>query len=220
MSFTLINARPSPFGRKVAIALIEKGLAYEVQYDVPWGEDTCTPEHSPFRQLPILITDQHDKIYDSTYILEWLEQVHPDPALLPRDPTALLYQKLIQMLGERLMETAQTLIFEVQRDAPSAAWVARQSAKIVGGLAELDRQVAGRAISAGQPLMLGDIAAATTLLAIEFAVAQGYSPDLDALRWRSRHPALGVYADMLDATPAFRQTAPDRMDVDLGATVR
>ncbi len=32
MPFTLINARPSPFGRKVAIALIEKGLEYNVQY--------------------------------------------------------------------------------------------------------------------------------------------------------------------------------------------
>lgn len=220
MSFTLINARPSPYGRKVAIALIEKGLPYRVQYDVPWGEETCTPDYSPFQQLPILITDQHENIYDSTYILEWLEHVYPEPALLPRDPKMLLYQKLIQMLGERLMETAQTLIFEVQREAPSEAWVQRQTAKIVGGLAELEKQVAGREIHAGEPLMLGDIAAGTTLLAVEFAVAQGYSPDLDAFRWRSRHPGLGAYADMLDATPAFRQTTPDRMDVDLGATVR
>ena len=171
MSFTLINARPSPYGRKVAIALIEKGLRYRVQYDVPWGEDTCTPDYSPFQQLPILITDQRENIYDSTYILEWLEHVYPEPALLPRDNIALLYQKLIQMLGERLMEAAQTLIFEVQREAPSEAWVQRQSAKIVGGLAELEKQVAGREIHAGEPLMLGDIAAGTTLLAVEFAVA-------------------------------------------------
>lgn len=219
MAFTLINARPSPYGRKVAVALIEKGLPYEVQYDVPWGEGTCTPDYSPFQQLPILITEQNEVIYDSTYILEWLEQTYPEPALLPRDPKPLLYQKLVQMLGERLMETAQTLIFELQREAPSAAWVERQTAKIVGGLAELDKQVAGREIQAGQPLMLGDIAAVTTLLAVEFAVKQGYSPDLDAFRWRSRHPALGAYADRLDATPSFRQTTPDRMEVDLGATV-
>ena len=220
MSFTLINARPSPYGRKVAIALIEKRLSYQVQYDVPWGEGTCTPDYSPFQQLPILITEQRQNIFDSTYILEWLEHVYPDPALLPRDPEAQLHQKLIQMLGERLMETAQTLIFEVQRDVPSEAWIKRQSAKIVGGLAYLDGQVAGRSLDAGQPLMLGDIAAATTLLAVEFAVAHGYSPDLDVFRWRSRHPGLGAYADMLDATPSFRQTTPDRMEVDLGATVR
>ncbi len=33
MAFTLINARPSPYGRKVAILLKEKGLDFEVQYD-------------------------------------------------------------------------------------------------------------------------------------------------------------------------------------------
>ena len=31
MAFTLINARPSPFGRKVAIVLREKGLAFDLE---------------------------------------------------------------------------------------------------------------------------------------------------------------------------------------------
>lgn len=37
MALRLINAHPSPYGRKVAIALREKGIAYDVQYDEPWG---------------------------------------------------------------------------------------------------------------------------------------------------------------------------------------
>ena len=72
MSFTLINARPSPFGRKVAIALIEKDIEYAVRYDLPWGGETCTPKYSPLEQLPILIDEKGESIYDSTYILEWL----------------------------------------------------------------------------------------------------------------------------------------------------
>ena len=38
----LINAPPSPFGRKVAIALHEKELPFETQWDEPWGEATVT----------------------------------------------------------------------------------------------------------------------------------------------------------------------------------
>ena len=84
--FRLINARPSPYGRRVAIVLIEKGLDYEVTYDVPWGSDTCTPEHSPFQQLPILISPDGEGLYESSYILEWLEAKYPEPPLLPAGP--------------------------------------------------------------------------------------------------------------------------------------
>ena len=83
MAFTLVNARPSPFGRKVAIVLVEKGLPYEVDYDLPWGEGTRTPEFSPLEQLPILVTEAGEHIYDSAYIVDWLEQRYPQPALLP-----------------------------------------------------------------------------------------------------------------------------------------
>ena len=75
MNYTLINARPSPYGRKVAIALIEKGISYDVQYDVPWASGTCTPEYSPLEQLPILVSADDERIYDSTYILDWLEKL-------------------------------------------------------------------------------------------------------------------------------------------------
>ncbi len=220
MSFTLINARPSPFGRKVAVALIEKGLPYRVQYDVPWGPETCTPQFSPLQQLPILIAQSGETIYDSTYILEWLERTYPDPPLLPLDRAGALHQKLIQMLAERVMEAAQTLIFEMQRPEPSVAWAERQSAKIRGGVAELERQIGARRVDDGDRAMLGDIAAASTLLAIEFAVSAGYSANLDVLSWRSRHSSLADFVDLLSERPSFRATAPDRMEVDLAATMR
>ena len=39
----LISATPSPYARKVRIALAEKGLAFELITEVPWNEDTRTP---------------------------------------------------------------------------------------------------------------------------------------------------------------------------------
>ena len=111
MCLTLINARPSPFGRKVAIALEEKGIDYTVRYDVPWGEETCTPQFSPLEQLPILILPDGEHVYDSSYILTWLEARYPQPALLPVDTECRLQAQLRQLLGERLMEVAQSLIF-------------------------------------------------------------------------------------------------------------
>ena len=220
VTFTLINARPSPYGRKVAIALIEKGLPYRVEYDVPWGGETCTPQHSPLQQLPILLTMSGEKVYDSTYILEWLERTYPDSPLLPADVAGALHQKLVQMLAERLMEIAQTLIFELQRPAPSNAWIDRQSRKIAGGLEALDGQIGSRRVGDDDQVMLGDIAIGSTLLCIEFVVSAGYSQDLDVFRWRSRHPNLREYVEILETRPSFRATRPEKMEVDIAATMQ
>jgi len=220
MAFTLINARPSPFGRKVAIALIEKGIDYKVQYDVPWGDQTCTPEYSPLEQLPILIEEDGHCIYDSVYILEWLERRFPRPALLPVDTDALLEAKLRQLLGERLVEVLGQIVFELQRSDPSTPWIERQERKIRRVFLELDRMLQARIVSDDQPIDLGDIAVGTALLVCESVVAFGHCPDIDVIRWRGRYPNLSCYVAGLEARPSFAATQYQTMDVDLSATVR
>jgi glutathione S-transferase len=220
MGYLLINARPSPFGRKVAIALIEKGIPFEVQYDVPWAESTCTPQFSPLEQLPILVTETGERIYDSTYLLEWIERRIPSPALLPDDVDGILYAKLLQTLGERLMEIAQNMVFELQRADTSQAWIDRQTRKILGGLGELERVVGERRVGHDQAITVGDIAVATTLLIWEFMVEAGFSPDVAAFRWRGRYKNLSEYVAVLETRPSFEQTRPETMVVDLQATVQ
>lgn len=217
MPFTLINARPSPFGRKVAIALIEKGLDYNVEYDVPWGAGTCTPNYSPLEQLPILVTDSGENIYDSVYILDWLEAKYPQPPLLPEGVDARLAAKQRQLLGERLMEIAQIVIFELHRPDPSTAWIDRQTRKIHSVLAELERKYSART---DDRIDLGDIAVATTLTVFEFAVVAGLSQPIDALVWRDRYPALTAFVATIERRPSFEATVPQPMDVDLQATVQ
>jgi glutathione S-transferase len=220
MTFTLINARPSPFGRKVAIAMIEKGIDYQVRYDVPWGDGTCTPDFSPLEQLPILIAPDGEQIYDSVYILEWLEARFPKPSLIPQDANARLDVKKRQMLGERLMEVAQSLIFELHRPDASPSWVDRQTRKIPSTLAELDRMYVMRTPRDQDPIDLGDIAVATTLLIFEFVVPAGLSQNIDALLWRGRYPGLTRFVESVEERPSFAATVPQPMEVDLQATVR
>lgn len=219
MTFTLINARLSPFGRKIAIALIEKDLNHTVVYDVPWGETTITPDHSPLEQLPILISSDGETVYDSTFILEWLETRFPEPPLLPVDANARLEAKKRQMLGERVMEIAQGLIFETLRPAPSQPWINRQTRKILSGLSELERIYAIGDNEKRITPDLGDIAIFTALDVFEFAAEQGLSPPIDALVWRDRYPALTQRFISMASRPSFIQTRPQLMDVDLAATV-
>ena len=219
MTLRLINARPSPYGRKAAIALIEKSIPYDVTYDMPWGEGTCTPQYSPLEQLPILILDNGETVHDSSFILDWIDLTYPNPPLMPAATDALIAERRLKMLGERLMEVIHSITFELQRPEPGESWVDRQSRKMRGALAEIDRQVGERRPGEGKFLSLGDIAVGTTLLVVEFLIANKFVEPLAVFDWQSTHPNLVAYTEALGTRESFRQTRPAMMDVDLKAVV-
>jgi glutathione S-transferase len=218
--YRLINARPSPYGRKVAVTLHEKNIPFETIYDLPWADAVETRQHSPLEQLPILLVEGEEPVYDSSFILQWIEARHPEPPLLPPEPEARIAALRLQMLGERLMEIGQSLIFEGYRPQPSLQAIDRGTRKILGGLAELERLLArGPSRSSGDPIHLGHIAIGTTLLVWEFVVAEKMSPDIDALIWRGRYPSLTALVTELEERPSFQVTQPQSMAVDIGAEV-
>src|SRR5215831_7203214 len=79
----------SLFTGKVRIALDEKGLEYDL-VSVPFSRTGYQPKHpdvlaiNPKAQVPVLV-DGPVKLYDSTIILEYLEDRYPEPPLYPRD---------------------------------------------------------------------------------------------------------------------------------------
>ena len=148
----LVNSTPSAFGRKVAIALKEKQIPFEQVFDVPWNDRTIVPQHSPLEQLPILVTDDGENVYDSMYIVEWLERRYPQPALLPADVDGILAVKRLQLLSERLMEVIVLVVFEEQRSHPSEAWTQRQRRKLKNGIEEVARLVGNRRPALDQPV--------------------------------------------------------------------
>lgn len=219
MTLRLINALSSPYGRKVAIALKEKAVPFDVTFDVPWGNDTCVARYSPLEQLPILITDDGATVYDSSFILEWLEVQYPVPALIPSDVNQALETRFLKMLGERVMEAIHTIVFELQRPEPSQPFVDRQSRKVRRGLAEIDAVVGRRQRADGIKIDIADIAVGTTLLLVPFLIENGFVDDLEILQWAERHPQLVTYTDRLMERPSFCETVPVLMDVDLKAVM-
>lgn len=196
--YRLISATPSPFARKVRIALIEKGIPFELQTEVPWHADTATPAYNPLEKLPVLITGDGSGIYESRFILEWLEVMHPRPALLPAEPLAALAARQVEVICDGICDATVLLFFERRREAPSLPWMARQRRKVDGGIAALAGLVEKGAI--GQGFGLAEICAGTVLryLAVRFAEHP----------WRTDYPALAALSDGLEQRPSFAATAP------------
>ncbi|MGH8011037.1 MAG: glutathione S-transferase family protein [Candidatus Binataceae bacterium] len=91
----LYDFQPCPFGQKVRIVLAEKGLTYDfVEVDLAQGEQR-KPDFlrlNPFGRVPVLV-DEDSTIYDSTVIVEYLEDEYPEPPVLPAIGSSALRAK-------------------------------------------------------------------------------------------------------------------------------
>lgn len=197
--YRLISATPSPYARKVRIALIEKGIPFELETEVPWHEATATPAYNPLEKLPVLVLPDGSGIYESRFILEWLEVRHPAPRLLPDSPEEILAARQVEVIADGICDAVVLLFFERQREVPSEPWIARQRRKVEGGVRALAER-AGEGFLIGGRFGLADIAAGTALryLAVRFA-------EFD---WGAIYPGLAAMSARLEARPSFAATTP------------
>ena len=74
----------SNYYNKVKIALLEKGVPFEEVYVMP-SQDEKVVALSPLGKIPFIEWDGQ-VLVESQVINEWLDEVHPTPALMPKDP--------------------------------------------------------------------------------------------------------------------------------------
>ncbi|HET6473982.1 MAG TPA: glutathione S-transferase family protein [Pseudomonadales bacterium] len=103
MALRLYDHPLSPYGQKVKIALIEKGVPFQAMLPNAIGSgqvDDSFAAANPRGEVPALI-DGDAAIFDSTVIIEYIEDKWPKPALLPATP---LDRARVRML-EDVMDT-------------------------------------------------------------------------------------------------------------------
>lgn len=200
--YQLISATPSPYARKVRIALAEKRIPFELVTEVPWDSTTSTPKFNPLEKLPVLICDDGSSVYESRFILEYLELKHPEVPMLPSDTDGIIAAKRLEVLCDGICDALILMFFERQRarNAQSSEWLARQKRKVDGGLREMARLIGEREFAVGDRFGLGDIAAATVMGYINVRW-----PDLGA---RETHPNLARFSDRMEQRPSLQGSRP------------
>jgi glutathione S-transferase len=200
---TQLTAKRSPYARKVRIALEEKGIPFTLQTEVPWNSTTKTKDYNPLEKLPVLIPDTGAAVYESHFILEWIEAHYPAPkytALYPTSKDKELFAKQVEVVADGMCDACVLLFFEKQREKPSEEWMARQRRKIDGGLKALNEWARNKEFIIEDTFGLADVAAGAVLgyLKVRFQ-------ELDLGKtW----PELKRYSDGLEKRESFRNSVP------------
>ena len=87
----LRSSPPSPFGRKVKLALGILGLENEVTIEKadPTDASDSLRKQNPLGKIPALIIEDGSVLYDSPVILEYLDTRAGGGKIIPKDPQAL-----------------------------------------------------------------------------------------------------------------------------------
>jgi glutathione S-transferase len=219
----LYSGPVSLFSRKVEIALFEKKLPFE-RIEVAFSQTAgYAPKHpdvlaaNPKGQVPVLV-DGSLSLYDSTVILEYLEDAYPEPALYPKTPAERARCRLLDVFADEVM--LAPLRFLMHRTEPKPEDLERWEAKelkareaelaLAGHFAELDRQLQDRDYLCGA-FSAADIAVFMTV----FWTRRLGGPSL-----RDHEKLAGWYA-RLDARPAFARVVEEirAADEDVSAPV-
>ena len=176
---------------------------------LPWESSTQTPRHNPLEKLPVLIFPDGKAIYESHYILEYLEAKYPDHSpLLPQGPTSIdapLFAKQVQVVADGICDALLLSFFEAQHeyDKRSELWMARLRRKIDGGLeafADWLLESGDQEFLTNNTFSIADIAAGPC-----FGYMKVRFPEHP---WRVAYPHLDRYSERLEERQSFRDTVP------------
>ncbi len=155
----------SPYAQKVKIALAEKGIEFECRLpDFLSGEDPEFAAANPRLEVPALV-DGETRVFDSTVILEYVEDRWPTPPLLPATPAERARVRMLEEVCDTYYEAIvwaamEIRVFRRATGEQADRLLARGARQIAGANAWLERQLDERPWFNGATFGWGDVAVA------------------------------------------------------------
>jgi glutathione S-transferase len=197
----LIGQFDSPFVRRVGVALRVYGIGFEHRPLSTFSDAWSIAEYNPLQRVPVLVLDSGEAVIDSGAILDHLDEVVGEAALMPRAGAARRQALRVCAFATGVADKAVSLVYEqvLHADA-SEAWVARCRGQIGGALNVLEVDRAGRptAYWFGSEIGHADIAVACALRFLAEAHPVYFALD--------KYPALAAHSAKCEELPEFAAT--------------
>ena len=197
----IYGATMSPFVRKVLAFAAEKGVDVELKQAGLGSTDPDFLIASPFRKMPAL-KDGDYTLADSSAIVQYIEALHPEPALIPAEPRergkAIWFDEfadtIVSAAGGKLFFNRIVSPRFLGREGDLAAADKAEAEELPPILDWLEAQIPASGFLVGDRLTLADIAVASPFVNLEHA---GCPVD------RDKYPRLCGYLSAIHARPSF-----------------
>lgn len=208
---TLHHFPLDPASRQVRLALGEKRLPFaEVQVRY-WEQPQAFADLNPSGMTPVLVEGEGpDRLVlcESRAILGWLEEAHPEPALLGREPAERAEsRRLVQWFDRKFENEASGFILHEKMEKrllrlgpPEHANLRQGREGLKSHLRYVEALLQAREWLAGRRLSLADFAAAAHLSVLDY---------FGDVPWGD-FPAAKTWYMKLKSRPAFRPLLADR----------
>ncbi len=178
-ALTLISFEVCPFVQRAAMLLEEQGRSYDIRYIDLQNKPGWFLAISPSGKVPVLDVDG-TPLFESSVILEYLDETTDTNRLLPSDPVERARQRMWIAYISNIMSKAWHL-----QAAPEESTARELVAQLRGHFEELSKQ-----LSEHGPLWGGD-----TFTMVDAAIA----PILQRLTWaETLEPSLGLFEGLLE----------------------
>lgn len=185
----------APNPKKVRVYLAEKGLKLTVEPVDAMSGANRTPEFlakNPLGGLPVLELDDGSHLSESLAIIEYLEELNPDPPMVGREPLERARVRAAERIAEFGVLGNVATVF--QNTSPFFAQRVKQSAdaadngrnRLAINLKVLDAMIGDRPFVCGQRPTIADC---TLFAALEFAEFAGLPLDPALANLRRWHLA-------------------------------
>ena len=200
MTRILYHAQRSPYARKVRIVLAEKSLPVELKATDIANKSPEFISISPIGKVPVLVDEDGTTVWDSTLIVEYLEETYPEPSFYPQEKKARLECRQWEELADTLADNAVSLWYQkLKGDRADSAAQTKAQAAIDRLLPVLDKQLVTSTYLLGETWTAADVAAVSAL---------GYYSLRLGEDWQQKYLRLGQLFKRLHERESVKSTVP------------
>jgi glutathione S-transferase len=196
----------SNYFSKARIAMLEKGLQFELDPTCRPSQDDAFLARTPMGKVPFIEVDGA-QLSESQVICEYLEDAFPQKPLYPRDPMERArVRELITILELHMELVARRLYPQVFFGAPADEGVKQAVEKeLTRGVRAFRMRAKFDPYVAGGQLTFADCAAFVHLPLVSLATKLAYGHDM-----LESMPQIKAYLKMVGERPAFRTVNEER----------